>query len=104
MWRCAMPISDSGKTKRTRDGKHSPDWSSILVGTLRGVTPAGVVIIVIAVLGIEGDINRNCEATADLAKGLASVAAVDNELSKPENKAQRDFVNSQLRKIRNGCD
>lgn len=82
------------------NGGEKQSWSEILIALLRGVTPLGVVAIYMAVSGIGDDINRNCNATADLARVTGIIAAVDNDLST----AERANVNRALRSLNTTCD
>lgn len=62
-----------------------------------------MIALVAIVAGIRSDIERNCNATADLGGIVTGIVAVDNELNKPKNENTRTIVIRHLRQIEDRC-
>lgn len=79
------------------------------IGNYKGPISAVAAFVALAMyLGgilsdIQTDLNRNCDATADLGKAVIGVVSVDDELSEPKNKALRDDLVRQLRTQEDDC-
>lgn len=84
------------------DDNGARGWLDTFGSVARIVTPAGVVAIYAALSGISGDIDRNCDATANLARATGAIVAVDNELA--NDKRQRQFVRELLKGIPSDCN
>lgn len=55
--------------------------------------------IIVFLSGIQTSIDRNCQATSNLAKATVGVIAADKDLSKPQNEQLRKFLVSSTRGI-----
>lgn len=90
-----MPQSDG-----TSGNGNPSERQSFWVLALRGITPATIIAVFIAVVegfsGIQASINRNCDATADVGRVVSIVAGIDNELNDPENYSLRAELRRQL--------
>lgn len=64
-------------------------WWQVL---LKIVTPAGVLAILAVASGIQGQLDRNCDATVDAIGGIRAVVQIDNELALPKNREIRELL------------
>jgi hypothetical protein len=71
--------------RNSKNGNGEPLWGKFL----RGVTPAGVIAIVVLVSGIQSDIHNNCLATKEIGRNQSIIIQVDNDLTPREKKTLR---------------
>lgn len=69
----------------------------------RFVTPGGVIAILVAVLGVDDALDRNCRAASTAAAGTRAVVSVDDELGRKTNGELKRQLLRNLRAAEETC-